>query len=446
MRDSASRARRPDSMASAASTPSAQLLSQKREIAAQMLDRAGEVAGNGWAGALRASARDRFLDSGAPVRRDEYWKYTDPVRCTGGGDAPSEAAGGSALEEVAGLRLRMANGGLEVSGSVPDGLEMHTLAEVASESGHWAEELLGQLEAAGQNPVARPLAALNTAMMEHCMILRATGPVSMPVHLAPVGTPRGGISYGRTLVKVEPGASLTLLEESLGEGVRNAVLEADVEDGGTLDHVRVQIDPGRIETTANFARLGEGSTFRGFFLTVDGQLTRNETVLELNGTGASGRVAGGVLGRSEAVIDNTVLVIHTAEGCESRQVYKSVLDDRARSVFQGKVLVRQQAQRTDGYQISQAVLLGERAEFDSKPELEIYADDVKCSHGSTAGALDDSALFYLRSRGVERREAESMLVAAFLDEVIEEVERQETADVLREAAAVWMRRRQRNLP
>ncbi len=432
-------------MASAALSPSAQLLSQKREIAAQMLDRAGKVAGDGWAGALRASARERFLDSGAPVRRDEYWKYTDPVRCTGGGDAPLEAVGGAALEEAAGLRLRMADGWLAVSGSVPDGLELHTLAEVAGESGHWAEGLLGQLEAGGQDPVVRPLAALNTAMLDNCMILRAIGPVSEPVHLASVGPPRGGTSYVRTLVRVEPGASLTLLEESLGVGGRNAVLEADVAYGGTLDHVRAQLDAGRIETTANFARLGKEAIYRGFVLTVDGQLTRNETVLELNGTGASGRVAGGVLGRIDSVIDNTVLVIHAAEGCESRQVYKSVLDDRARSVFQGKVLVRQEAQRTDGYQISQAVLLGERTEFDSKPELEIYADDVKCSHGSTAGALDDSALFYLRSRGVERREAESMLVAAFLEEAIEEVEGQETADVLREAAAAWMRRRQRNL-
>lgn len=429
-------------MASETLQPSAQLLAQKREIAAAMLDRAGEITRDGWTRDLRDSARDRFLSIGAPVRRDEYWKYTDPSRCTSGDGATLAASSGAGLESSGGLLLRLTGEGLDVEGSVPDGLEVESLSDVAGKSGHWAQDLLARLESAGQDPVKRPLATLNTAMLEHGVVLRATGNVSTPVYLACVGTVRGGVSYGRAVVRVESGASLTLLDENLGEGVRNAVMEAEVGEGGSLDHVRAQIDPDRVETTANFVRLEKEATYRGFALAADGQLTRNETVLTLDGSGASGRVAGGVLGRSASVIDNTVLVIHAAEGCESRQVYKSVLDDRARSVFQGKVLVLQQAQRTDGYQISQAVLLGKRAEFDSKPELEIYADDVKCSHGSTAGALDDSALFYLRSRGIERTEAESMLVAAFLEEAIEEVESPEVAEILRGAAAEWMRRRQ----
>ena len=164
-------------------------------------------------------------------------------------------------------------------------------------------------------------------------------------------------------------------------------------------------------------------------------------MIELAGEHASGNVAGAVLGIGSAHVDNTVYVTHGAEDGESRQVFKHVLDGAAKGVFQGKILVRQPAQKTDGYQISQSVLLSDDAEFDAKPELEIYADDVKCSHGSTTGALDEDAMFYLRARGVPEKSAQTLLVAAFVDEAIEEIADEGLQDVMRAEVARWMEAR-----
>ena len=148
--------------------------------------------------------------------------------------------------------------------------------------------------------------------------------------------------------------------------------------------------------------------------------------------------ANDVRNRGQVQTDNTVFVTHTGVDCESRQVFKNVLGGNAKGIFQGKIYVREGAQKTDGYQISQAVLLNDGAEFSAKPELEIYADDVACSHGSTTGALDPTAMFYLRSRGVTRAEAEAMLIAAFADEAIEEIDDEALADLIRDEVATWM--------
>ncbi|MEM7239309.1 MAG: SufD family Fe-S cluster assembly protein, partial [Pseudomonadota bacterium] len=139
-----------------------------------------------------------------------------------------------------------------------------------------------------------------------------------------------------------------------------------------------------------------------------------------------------------AHLDNTVFVTHDAVNCESRQVFKNVLADRSTAVFQGKIYVKEGAQKTDGYQISQAVLLTDGSEFLAKPELEIYADDVACSHGSTTGALDETALFYLRSRGVSLEDAEAMLVASFVDEAIGEIADEALGDIMRGEVTKWM--------
>jgi Fe-S cluster assembly protein SufD len=166
-------------------------------------------------------------------------------------------------------------------------------------------------------------------------------------------------------------------------------------------------------------------------------------VLELTGDDASAHVAGACVGDRDFHHDDTVFVTHGAERCESRQVFKKVLKNGAVGVFQGKILVRQGAQKTDGYQISQALLLDEDSQFLTKPELEIYADDVKCSHGSTCGAVDPTALFYLTSRGVPRSEAEALLVLAFVDEAIQEIEDEGLADEIRGRLADWVARRRR---
>jgi len=242
-------------------------------------------------------------------------------------------------------------------------------------------------------------------------------------------------------IKVESGAELTLLENGPAAARLNKVMEVDVADGARFHHVRAQgRDHARRAVTHIFARLGANSLFKSFTLTANGVLTRNEAVIELLGADAVAHVAGAAVGDGAFHHDDTVFVTHAAERCESRQVFKKVLKNGAVGVFQGKILVKQGAQKTDGYQISQSLMLDDDSQFLAKPELEIYADDVKCSHGSTSGAIDDGALFYLRSRGVPLRAAQSLLVLAFLAEAITEIEDEAIAEDIRSRLEGWLSR------
>lgn len=416
------------------------MATDSKRIAAEALLGALAVPGEGatWAQDARAAARTRFLEMGAPIRRDEYWKYTDPSRLT----APlalAESVG--SLPDLAdpfdlgAPRLIFANGRLraDLSDPAPEGATVIPMAEALSQDLGWARDLFGALEAAGQEKVHRPLAALNTAAATEGAAIEVTGAAgTLHIAYAKLGD---GASPVRHLVQLRPGASLTLLESG---AATNTVLEVDIPDGAQFQHVRVQEGARAPAATHLFIRLGAGAEAKTFTLTADGDLTRNEVVMEFTGDDASGHIAGAVLGKGGTHIDNTVFVTHGAERCESRQVFKNVLTDTARGVFQGKIFVREGAQKTDGYQISQSVLLADGAEFLAKPELEIYADDVACSHGSTTGTLDETALFYLRSRGVPEKEAEALLVSAFVDEAIAEIAEERLAEVMRARVAAWM--------
>jgi Fe-S cluster assembly protein SufD len=186
--------------------------------------------------------------------------------------------------------------------------------------------------------------------------------------------------------------------------------------------------------------VGAGGTYDNFTLNAGARLVRNEIHVALNGPRASAHMNGAQLVGDGQHADTTTFLDHAAPDCPSRQTYKTVLAGRSRGVFQGKILVRQAAQRTDGYQMNQALLLSEHAEIDAKPQLEIYADDVKCSHGATVGALDDNQLFYLRSRGIPAEEARSMLVQAFLVEAVEGVTEPLAQAALAEAIEGWWER------
>jgi Fe-S cluster assembly protein SufD len=225
------------------------------------------------------------------------------------------------------------------------------------------------------------------------------------------------------IIRVESGAEVTILENGPAASRFNKCMEIDIADGGVLHHVRAQgRDHERRAATHMFTRLGQESVYKSFTLTVNGVLTRNEQVIELTGDDAVAHVAGACVGDGDFHHDDTVFITHDAVNCESRQVFKKVLRNGATGVFQGKILVKEGAQKTDGYQISQSLLLDDDSQFLAKPELEIYADDVACSHGSTSGAIDETALFYLRSRGVPTKEATNMLTLAFLAEAVDEIE------------------------
>ncbi len=413
----------------------------KQDLAAKLL--AGTPAPEGeaaWAEEARAAARARFEATGAPVKRDEYWKYTDPTALTAPlAPAAADAAPGAlsplfAAAEAA--EFVFVNGVFrpDLSAEGVEGVEILPLRQALAADISFARGLFGALEAAGQEKVARPLAALNTATAREGLALRVTGAAARPIHLRYVQVGEGA-AVARHLVKVEPGARATILESG---AATNTTMEVDLGPGAQLVHARAQVGARQPGATHVFARVAEKALFKTFTLSADGALTRNEVVFDLVGDNAVGHAAGGVLATGESVIDNTVFVTHSALHGESRQVFKSVLDGRGRSVFQGKIFVRPGAQKTDGYQISQSILLSETAEFDAKPELEIYADDVACSHGSTTGAIDEEALFYLQSRGVPRKAAEAMLVAAFVEEAIVEIEDETLADAMRGLVADWM--------
>jgi len=271
-----------------------------------------------------------------------------------------------------------------------------------------------------------------------------TGRPSKPINLTYLHKSEVSDAILHHLVKVEPGAEVTILENGPAAARFSKVMEVEVADDARFHHIRLQgRDHERRAATHMFARLGARSSYKSFTMTVNGVLTRNEQVVEFTGNEAIAHIAGAALGDGKDAPfhhDDTVFVTHDATDCESRQVFKKVVRNGAEGVFQGKILVKKDAQRTDGYQLSQALLLDDNASFQAKPELEIYADDVQCSHGSTTGAIDEEALFYLRSRGVPEDEATDLLVLAFLAEAIDEIEDESLrADILTRLQA-WLDR------
>jgi len=405
------------------------------EAAAARIDGLALPPSRGWGRAAREKALARLRAMGLPGRRDEYWRFTDPAPFNDSqppqvplfdahGDTPI-------FGRVARTRLVFVDGIFHPEASdVPDGagLEIMRLSEAMATDIHWARDLYGTLEAAGQMPVKRPFAALNTAAASDGMVIRVTGKIERPVAFVYLQGAEQGDASLHHLIRVEPGAELTVLESGPGAARFNKCIEVDVAEGGRFHHVRAQgRAPERRAITHVFARMAAQSVLKSFTMTVNGRMTRNEFVIDFQGDNAVAHVAGAALGEAGFHHDDTVFVTHDALACESRQVFKKVLRNGATGVFQGKILVREGAQKTDGYQKSQALLLDGDSQFLAKPELEIYADDVACSHGSTTGALDEGALFYLRSRGVPRDEAADLLVLAFLAEAIDEID----SDIIR---------------
>jgi len=385
----------------------------------------------------RAEAFARFEAHGLPTKRHEYWKYT-PVRGLTA-DAELTARGGKgSFANVDAYRLVFIDGRIDMSRS--DHAALAAVTEIAGPEGApWMDGVFGQLQnreiPGAMVQVERPFADLNLAMFTDGLAIRIPDGVALekPIHLRYEGLVP---SHLRLEMLVGKGASATVLES--GPGALTTGAEIVLEDGATLDHLREQTEISDRHFTALYAQVGAGASFKSFTLSADAAFVRNETVLTMAGDNGAGHIAAGVMGMDDTLVDNTVYISHEAEHCESRQVIKSILDGNAKSVFQGKIFVKQGAQKTDGYQISQAVLLSDGCEFLAKPELEIYADDVICSHGSTTGALDEEAKFYLRSRGCTEREAEALLVAAFIDEAILEIADESLQDRMRETTDRWM--------
>jgi Fe-S cluster assembly protein SufD len=406
----------------------------------------------GFTATARASALARLADMGLPTRRDEYWRWTDPAAFNA-----VEPQAGTALrvdkpifEGHDKVRLVFVDGVFDVDASddpVLAGVEIARLAEADRADIHWAKALYGTLEAEAQKPVQRPFAALNTASATDGLLIRVTATAARPLHISYRQSSDASDVVLHHVIRVEKGAELTVLETGTPGARSNVVTEVDLAEGARFHHLRPQgraLDRAMI--THLFARVAADALFKSFTLTANGRMTRNEAVIRIAGDGAVAHIAGVALGDGTDGPfhhDDTIFFEHDAVGCESRQVFKKVLKNGVSGIFQGKILVQPGAQKTDGYQISQSLLLDEDSQFLAKPELEIYADDVKCSHGSTTGAIDETALFYLRSRGISREDATALLVLSFVADAIAEIEDEGLAADIIARIEDWLARRKR---
>ena len=400
----------------------------------------------GWSQKTRESALSRLTNIGLPSHRDEYWKYTNPAELLTETLNVSSVEGlehANVFSEIEVLKIVFCDGVFSPELSDAFSSENMSISKL-SDTGdlHWAQNYYGDLEKQGQSPVSRPLAALNTATATDGILLHVKGKIHKPVLILGLqNNPCEAVLHH--VIKVDKGCSLTLLESGPFATKLNTVMEVFLEQGANFEHVRTQgRDHNRWAATHIFSDIQENAKFKSFTLTANGILTRNECILTLSGNDCAAHVAGASVGDGNKFHhDDTVFITHDAVACESRQVFKKVLRNGATGVFQGKILVKEGAQKTDGYQISQSLLLDDDSQFLAKPELEIYADDVVCSHGSTSGAIDEQALFYLCSRGISRKDATDMLTLAFLAEAVEEIENENVAKIIVEKISAWLSRR-----
>ncbi len=399
--------------------------------AASFLARADALSTPSWAAATRKAGREALRQHGLPTRRVEAFKYTDLAPVARGDFAvQGRALSMPSLPPMRGhARLVFVDGVLRGDLST---LPPRPLSDAAG--------VLGSLAAPAQ-----PLAAMNAALFEDGLFLDvAAGEDAGLIELISVITgDTGAIAFHpRHVIRLGERARLTLLDTSDGAAglayLHNPVFEIVLAAGAEMAHVRIQRE-GRaaFHLSSVHTAIAAGATYDNFTLNAGGRLARNEIHASLDGPRAMCHMNGAQLVGDGQHADTTTDLHHAAPDCGSRQTYKTVLSGRSRGVFQGKILVSKPAQRTDGYQMNQALLLSEEAEMDSKPQLEIYADDVKCSHGATVGALDAAQLFYLRSRGIPAAAARSMLVEAFLTEAVEGVGDDICRSALSEAVAGW---------
>ncbi|MBL23973.1 MAG: Fe-S cluster assembly protein SufD [Rhodospirillaceae bacterium] len=401
-----------------------------------------------WLQYLRDKSLATFDDTGLPTVREERWKYTNLNRLRRSGFVPAPLASPTAIDSlpignalaIDAYKIVLVNGVVNASLSdldqLPEGVTLDGTDTLPLDK---FSQLL--------NFERTPVAALNTASFADavCLYVRENALIEKPIHLISLGGQAVDpvAFHPRFLIDAGAGSHATFIESHVGLGgesyFSNSVVEIGIGRNAVLQHYKLQNEQqDAYHIAATEVRLSEGSTYENLVLTLGAQLSRNEINTEILGPNAECRLFGGYLLKDKQHGDHTTTIDHAAPECRSREIYKGVLDGRARGVFQGKVLVRKDSQKTDGHQLNQAILLSQGAEIDSKPELEIYADDVKCSHGATAGELDEDALFYLQSRGIDIAGARNLLIGAFLQSVIEEISNAPVQEAMGGIMSRWL--------
>jgi Fe-S cluster assembly protein SufD len=380
-------------------------------------------AGLAWLDARRHAAMDAFEKTGVPTRRVEAWKYTDLANALESDLAPATRFGGAVEpDDVFGAstdaQVILVNGFLH-SATGAEGMDLVDLSALDSKTPGWVKENLGRLAA---GPV-QPLGAASLALMRGGVAVRVRGTRTLHLQFVTASSERNTVSHARVLIVVEEGASLRLLESHAGEGpaqtLANLGVELVLEQNAKLEHIRLQAEAANaLHVTSLSASLAGDSEYRALYAALGGRLSRLDIDLKLAAPGAHATLHN-VAVLNAGIADVTTIMDHAVAHTTSRQLFKSVVGGRGRAVNQGRVTVRKGAVKSDSHQLFKALLLSTHAEADAKPELEIFADDVVCGHGTAIGALDADALFYLRARGIPQNEARGLLIRAFLADAIE---------------------------
>jgi Fe-S cluster assembly protein SufD len=388
---------------------------------------AASLPGSGlsWLDKRRAEAMAAFTSTGVPTRRVEAWKYTDLAASLSETQLapasrirePKREAG--AFAHIPGTRLVFVGGFLHAMEGSETGVEIVDLSVIDASTPGWVRDHLGQL-AQGRE---QPLGAASLALFRSGAAVRVRAP-NVALHLDFVNPPRrrDAATHSRVLIIVEEAASLRLLESHTGEGTDQTLANIGVEfvlmPGARLEHVRVQAEASSVRHITNIgAQLKRGAEYRALYAALGAHLSRLDVRIRLEGEGARAELRNVAAPRA-GIADITTVMDHASKHTTSRQLFKSVVGGNGRAVNQGLVLVREGAVKTDSHQLFKSLLLSPRAECDAKPELEIFADDVICGHGTAIGALDENELFYLRSRGIPEPEAKQLLIRAFLEDAI----------------------------
>lgn len=391
---------------------------------------------------------------GLPNRRVEAYKYTDlravmkdapPVAPELQGEKLRVALAQKPVLTVDGATvIRFINGYLaEKPAGIPDGVDLMPLHAALSSHHPAVSKILGSVLAQAEGDA---IVGLNTAFMHDGVFIRIpeNAVVDTPVLLSfethaqiPVAV------FPRIVLTVEKGARVTLVESYSGpDGVAyhtNSAVEMLVADGAQVEHVRLYADGSQSISLSSLAMtIGRDSNVNSTAFAVGPQTARHQVFATFAGRDAKAGIGGVTLLRRDQHADHTLNVDHAEPGGESRELFRTVIDDTATGVFQGKIVVRKDAQKTDGRMASNALLLGETATMNNKPELEIFADDVQCAHGATCGALDEDLLFYLMARGIPRRTAEALMIESFAGAALERVANEQLREALMERIQRWL--------
>jgi Fe-S cluster assembly protein SufD len=432
-----------------AKTDTSRALSDAFEIARERLPGSGKVA------EARQRAFEAYERLGLPHRRIEDWKYTDlrvlmrdvlPLAPEPDAAALGRAGVALKLHAIEGVRKLVLVDGvfapkLSETGDLEKGLSIRSLREVL-ESGETT--LHAQLFAPDSSDA---MVALNSAMTTDGLVIEvANGAVlTQPLHIVHIASGASPAAmFTRSLLMLGNAANATVVESYIAADGTKAYqvhdsLVVSIGDGARLDHVRL-VEDGReaFNISSALVMLGANAHFNTFGMTTGSSVSRYQATIAVAGQGSRVETNGVNLLNGRQHADTTLFLDHAVPNCSSREIFRAVVDDRGHSVFQGRIIVRPLAQKTDAKMMTRALLLSDEAEADNKPELEIFADDVTCGHGATTGALDDSLLFYLRARGLSEKEAQALLIQAFVGEAIEQIANDALRELAIAAAQRWL--------